>query len=199
MRFDQHFEVEGSPRQVIVLFEDVRLMASFLPGASVGERLEDGSHPAELAVAFGPKRIVFRGRLTPSIDRDGLKGTVVGHASTDLRGAKMSVTMHYALTPAAAGTRVDLVSEAELTGMLAEFARTGGVVVTEALLAQFAQRLSAHVRSLPGTAPAASGPAPGVAPGAPAAPQAAAALSGLALLRQVLEAVLRRLWPGRRG
>jgi hypothetical protein len=38
VRFDQHLEVEGSPRQVIVLFEDVRLLASFLPGASVGER-----------------------------------------------------------------------------------------------------------------------------------------------------------------
>ena len=202
MRFDQHLEVEGSPRQVIVLFEDVRLLASFLPGASVGERQEDGSHPAELAVAFGPKRIVFRGRLTPSIDRDGMKGTVVGHASTDIRGAKMSVTMDYALTPVAAGTRVDLVSEAELTGMLAEFARTGGVVVTEALLAQFAQRLSAHVRSLPGAVRAASDPVSGRAVALQAtqvAPEGAATLSGFALVRQVFGVVLRRLWPWRRG
>ena len=45
MRFENAFEVKGSPSQVIGLFEDPRQMASFLPGASVGDPNPDGSPP----------------------------------------------------------------------------------------------------------------------------------------------------------
>ena len=183
MRFDNTFEVAGTPVEVIALFEDLPLMASFLPGASVGGRNEDGSYPATLTVSFGPKKIAFRGNLTNEVDPAKLAGTVVGHASADLRGAKMSVAMDYQLAPAGAGTEVKLVSEAEMTGMLAEFAKTGGVVVTQALLAEFAQRFSAHVRSLqPASAAEAPLPAPAAAP---------AALSVWALLGQIIKAALR--------
>ena len=191
MRFENCFEVAGTPAEVIALFEDLPLMASFLPGASVGERNADGSYPASLTVSFGPKKITFRGQLTNEADRSKLAGTLVGHASADQRGAKMSVQMDYQLTPAAAGTQVTLVSEAELTGMLAEFARTGGAVVTQALLAEFSQRFSAHVRSLQaavvGETPA---PAPAAAP---------AALSVWALLGQIIKSALRSLRPRSRG
>ena len=191
MRFDNKFEVAGTPAEVIALFQDLPLMASFLPGASIGTRNADGSYPATLTVSFGPKKIAFRGTLTNEVDPAKLAGTVVGHASADLRGAKMSVQMDYQLIPAAAGTQVTLVSEAEMTGMLAEFAKTGGVVVTQALLAGFAQRLSAHVRSLH---PATAGETP-----VPAAAAAPAALSVWALLAQMVKSALRSLWPRSRG
>lgn len=194
MRFDNSFEVAGTPPEVIALFEDLPLMASFLPGANVGERTADGGYPATLTVSFGPKKIAFRGQLTNDVDRPKLAGTVVGHASADLRGAKMSVRMDYQLAPAAAGTQVTLVSEAEMTGMLAEFARTGGVVVTQALLAEFAQRFSAHVRSLQPAA--AVGEAPAAAHSPAATPQA---LSVFSLLLQIIKSALRALRPRSRG
>ena len=185
MRFDNEFEVAGTPPEVITLFDDLPLMASFLPGASVGEANADATWPATLVVAFGPKRIAFKGKLTNEVDRPNLAGKVAGNASADMRGAKMSVTMSYRLAPCPAGTRVMLVSEAEMTGMLAEFARTGGVVVTNALLAEFASRFSAHVA-------AQRQPATGSLP--PAAPPAAAeALSAGALLVQVVKSALRAL------
>lgn len=148
MRFDNTFEVAGTPAQVIALFENLPLMASFLPGASLGERHSDGSYPATLVLSFGPKRLTFKGALTAEVDPVHCCGKVVGHASADLRGAKMSVQMNYQLVEAASGTRVTLLSQAEMTGVLAEFAMAGGTVVTQALLAEFAQRLSTHVRSL---------------------------------------------------
>lgn len=195
MRFDNAFEVAGAPQQVIELFADLQLMASFLPGASVGESNADGSCPATLVVSFGPKRVAFKGSLTNDVDRANLAGTVVGHASADMRGAKMSVTMDYRLAPAATGTQVTLVSEAEMTGMLAEFARTGGVVLTQALLSEFAERFSAHVRSLQ-HAPVGS---PGAAAGGATLPAAPQALSVFTLLGQVLKNALRSLRPRSRG
>lgn len=192
MRFDNSFEVAGTPQEVVALFEDLPLMAGFLPGASVGERNADGSYPAALVVSFGPKRIAFKGNLTNEVDRANLAGKVTGHASADMRGAKMSVTMDYRLAPAAAGTQVSLVSEAEMTGMLAEFARTGGVVLTQALLAEFAQRLSAHVRALQQPAAVAGDSAPVAAP-------APAPLSIFTLLGQVVKNALRALRPRSRS
>ncbi len=147
MRFENTFELAGDPERVITLFADTRLMASFLPGASVDSPMEDGSYPAWLEVEFGPKRIRFKGHLSNAIDPSAQRGSLVGHASTDLRGAKLSVHLDYQLSPGPSGTQVFMVAESEMTGMLAEFARTGGAAITQALLEEFAKRFSAYVQS----------------------------------------------------
>lgn len=176
MEFRNSFTVEGSPADVIAVFGDTPLVAGFLPGASVGERRDDGSHPGVLAVSFGPKRLNFKGSLVNDARPQELAGTLTGQASSDVRGAKMAVTLDYRLSAAPGGTRVDTVAEAELTGVLAEFARTGGAVVTQALLDAFAQRLSAHMRA---TRPA-------------AVADTAAPLSGLGLLLRILKSMFVR-------
>lgn len=193
MRFENTFDVAGTPPQVIDVFGDLRLLASFLPGASVGEANQDGSHPGTLVVSFGPKRLSFKGTLRNGLDKEKLAGELTGQASADVRGAKMLVTMAYRLSPVPAGTRVDLVSDAELTGMLAEFARTGGVVLTEALLADFSRRFSEHVRASRAAAE----------PGAPSSHGAdrrpPTALSGFSLLLQLLKSLFRRRGARPRG
>lgn len=186
MQFENSFEVAGAPLQVIPVFEDLPLLASFLPGASIGERNEDGSYPGTLLVSFGPKKLSFKGKLKNRVDCEQLSGELVGQASADIRGAKMLVTMTYRLSPVAAGTRVDLVSDAELTGMLAEFARTGGVVLTQALLEEFSKRFSEHMR-------AQLAPVFATAGAAAQAPRAALrALSAFTLLLQAVKWLFRR-------
>ena len=154
MRFENEFEVAGSPSIVIEKLDDVPLVASFLPGASVGPVNPDGSYPATLVVSFGPKRLAFKGTITNRVDRESHSGVLSGTASADVRGAKMAVKMNYSLAQCEGSqqqprTQVKFVSEAQLTGVLAEFAKTGGVVVTNAILAEFARgfrRNSRHRR-----------------------------------------------------
>lgn len=190
MQFESRFTVAGTPQAVIEHFADVPLMASFLSGASVEPAREDGSHPATLVASFGPKKIAFKGSLTNRVDREALTGVIVGQASADVRGARMGATMNYRLAPAEGSTdaqprtEVQLTSEAQLTGVLAEFAKTGGVIVAEALIAEFARAFSAHVQAQ--------------AAGEPyVAPARGATLS----TGTVLLALLRRLlpWIGRRA
>ena len=158
MHFETRFQVAGTPETVVEQFSDVPLMASFLPGASVDAQGVDGSYPATLIAAFGPKKIVFKGTLTNRVDPESLRGTLSGKASADVRGARMAVTMNYQLVStetstthiaggeaAPARTEVRLESDAQLTGVLAEFAKAGGVFVAEALIAEFARRFSAYV------------------------------------------------------
>jgi uncharacterized protein len=146
VQFIHEFAVGGTPQDVIQHFADVPAMAGLLPGASVGERQEDGSYPATLVVSFGPKRIAFKGSLTNNVDVAKLCGTLQGRASADIRGARMIVAMNYRLAEGPASdvprTQVRLESEAELSGVLGEFAKTGGAVVVEAMLAEFARRFS---------------------------------------------------------
>lgn len=179
MHFETRFTVSGTPQAVIKKFTDVPLMASFLPGASVRPAADDGSYPATLVASFGPKRLTFQGQLRNSVDSEALRGSLSGQASADVRGARMAVTMSYTLAPAAATgtprTEVLLASDAQLTGVLAEFARAGGAIVAEALIADFARRLSAHMDG--DTAPGET------------APKRAATLS----IGMVLMAMLRRV------
>lgn len=160
MHFETRFQVAGTPETVVEQFSNVPLMASFLPGASVEAPATDGSYPATLIATFGPKKIAFKGTLTNRVDEESLSGTLSGKASADVRGARMAVTMNYQLAPAetpstgvsgvdptSARTDVRLESDAQLTGVLAEFAKAGGVIVAEALIAEFARRFSAHVEA----------------------------------------------------
>lgn len=180
MHFETRFTVTGAPQAVVLQFADVPLMASFMPGASVDEPT-DGSYPAKLIASFGPKKIAFKGTLTNRVDRETLTGELVGQASADVRGARMAVTMKYQLAPAGASTtEVRLESEAQLTGVLAEFAKAGGVIVAEALIAEFAKGFSAHMQAL------STGDRP-------AAPKAEATLSMWTLVVAMLQQLKRRV------
>ena len=182
MQFENEFDVAAGPSQVIAKMDDMPLMAGFLPGASVGPVNPDGSYPGTLVVSFGPKRIAFKGTVANRVDRANLSGVLSGNASADVRGAKMAVTMDYKLVECAGAggqpaTRVKFVSQAQLTGVLAEFAKTGGVVLANAILAEFARRFSAQFEQ----------------PGASAAPVAEPAhtLSAVSLVAGIFQSLWR--------
>lgn len=182
MQFENAFEVTGQIDEVIATFADLPLLASFLPGAHVGARLDDGAYPGELIVAFGPKRLTFRGILSNDLHADKREGLLKGQARGDIRGAQMAVSMRYSFTSLGDRTSVLLLSEAELTGILADFARTGGAILTRALLTSFAGNLENHLRQTKSaTSPSATevqqiGPTTGLKP---------KPLSALSLLWQI--------------
>ncbi len=185
MHFENRFTVSGTPQAVALQFADVPLMASFLPGASVEAPSNDGSFPATLVASFGPKKIAFKGTLTNRVDHEALTGVLTGQASADVRGARMAVTMNYRLAAAEGPahpprTEVKLASEAQLTGVLAEFAKAGGVVIAESLIAEFARRFSAHSEALSAGA-------------SPAVPQGAATLSVWTLIVALVKRLKQRL------
>jgi len=144
MHFEGSFRVPGKPADVIRRFADVPRMAKCMPGAVLEPQAEDGSWPGAMVVTFGPKKISFKGRVTPAFDFDALTGTLHGRGAADMRAARIGVKVNFTLRndPAAPAptTVVDIVSDAELGGVLADFARTGGVAVANVIMADFARR-----------------------------------------------------------
>jgi carbon monoxide dehydrogenase subunit G len=144
MHFEGSFNVPGKPGDVIRRFADVPRMSRCMPGAVLEPQSEDGSWPGAMVVAFGPKKINFKGRVTTSFDFEALTGTLHGRGSADMRAARIGVKVGFTLRNDSAAavptTVVDIVSDAELGGVLADFARTGGVAVANVIMADFARR-----------------------------------------------------------
>src|SRR6202041_1006148 len=148
MHFEGEFSVPGKATEVIRRFSDVPRMASCMPGAVLEPQAEDGSWPGAMVVAFGPKKINFKGRVTPEFDFDALTGNLNGRGAADMRAARIGVKVAFTLRddPAAQSpaTLVKIVSDAELGGVLADFARTGGIAVANVIMADFAKRAAAE-------------------------------------------------------
>jgi carbon monoxide dehydrogenase subunit G len=145
MRFEGEFSVPGTPDQVIHRFADVERMARCMPGAAIEGRDEEGNYQGAMLVAFGPKKIRFRGRVTAETDLAAHTGSLRGRGAADMRAARIEVRINYSLRddPARLGaTLVNLTSDAELGGVLAEFARTGGIPFANALMQDFSKRVA---------------------------------------------------------
>ena len=192
MHFEGSFRVPGSADKVIRRFADVPRMARCMPGALVEPQAEDGSWPGAMVVSFGPKKVNFKGRVTTAFDFDALTGSLNGRGSADMRAARIGVKVGFTLRndPAATvpTTVVDIVSDAELGGVLADFARTGGIAVANVIMADFARRASEEF---------AKDEQPGAATVSAAAPETVS-LSAFTLLWAVIKAQLVRLctWLG---
>jgi hypothetical protein len=145
MRFEGEFRVPGQPRAVLERFAEVERMVKCMPGASIDGREDDGNYLGGMLVAFGPKKIKFKGKVTASVDLESLTGKLHVRGAADMRaGARAEVNVVYTVRDDTSATTptsiVALTSEAELGGVLADFGSTGGIAVTQALMDVFAQR-----------------------------------------------------------
>jgi uncharacterized protein len=163
MHFEGEFSVPGRPDEVIRRFADVERMARCMPGAAIEGRDDDGNYLGGMLVAFGPKKIRFRGRVTVETDLAAHTGSLRGRGAADMRAARIEVRIGYALrddpaTPG--GTLVKLTSDAELGGVLADFARTGGIPFANALMGDFSRRVAEEFATEAPRQAAAAEPAP---------------------------------------
>jgi len=144
MHFEGEFRVPGKAADVIRRFADVPRMARCMPGAMLEPQAEDGSWPGAMVVSFGPKKVNFKGRVTCTFDEPALTGTLHGRGTADMRAARIGVKVAFGLRDDSAAasptTVVKINSDAELGGVLADFARTGGVAVANVIMADFAKR-----------------------------------------------------------
>ena len=184
MRFEGEFRVPGQPLAVLERFAEVERMVKCMPGASIDGRDDDGNYLGGMLVAFGPKKIKFKGKVTASVDFESLTGKLHVRGAADMRaGARAEVNVVYTVRDDASASKptsiVALTSDAELGGVLADFGSTGGIAVTQALMDVFAQRCAEEF-SKEASAPTSEGsPQPSTAapPSANTAGQGSAATS----------------------
>lgn len=200
MRWQGQFYLPGAPEQAIRHFADLPRMAACMPGASIDDVDEDGAFTGSMLIAFGPKKLLFKGKGRSEIDHLGLSGALHGQGAADLRAARFKVNVVYTLHADDSApltnprTIVELRSHAELQGVLAGFARMGGPLVADALMKQFAERAAIEFGQTPERT------ARQFAIAESHAQQNPRALSVTKLFRVIVADFARRIWrPGKKA
>lgn len=190
MQLEQSFELPFAPAAVWTAFQDIPMLVTCLPGASLTSA--PGVRPLAftLAVKLGPVAAKFAGEGDVTYG-DDLRGLLSGSGADRATGSRVKGSAAFGLHEIAGGTRVDLLIDYTLTGTLAQFGRTG---IVKELAAGITRQFAANLQARLHTAGTDAAGAPDGVTSAQAAPAAPAPLDGGALLWRVLWARLKRLF-----
>jgi carbon monoxide dehydrogenase subunit G len=166
MKLEQSFEVAAPADKVWQALIDVERVAPCLPGATVTGRADDDTYDGTFSVKIGPTTASYAGKLKLEQVDEAARNATIQANGTDRRGqggARATITS--SLREEGGGTRVEVVTDYQITGRLARFGR-GGMIedIAERLLKEFAQRLQ---ESLVGEDGESAGEAVGPAAGGP--------------------------------
>jgi carbon monoxide dehydrogenase subunit G len=173
---------------------DVRRIAPCMPGAELLEVIDDKTFKGKVSVRLGPVALSFVGtarfeEIDAAAHRARLKGQ--GTDSKGRGGATGVVTL--ALSPAGDGTHVDVNTNVNLSGAVAQYGRGAGMIqgVATEIVGQFAASLNAMLQHdnavATGATDAAGASAATLRP--PAKP-----ISGFTLMARILWNSVRRLF-----
>jgi uncharacterized protein len=197
MQIQNSFTVPVEPATAWRLLLDVPRMARCMPGASLTEAREDRSYAGNVVVKLGPVRLAFAGeaRIT-ELDEAGRRAKVEAKGSDTKGRGSAQAKLDFVLVAEGAGTRVDVTTDLQLTGSVAQYGRGAGLIkeVANQLVGEFAGNLARDIAAsepMPAPSPARSADAAPAAPAAPvSAPPAAAPVSGLGILARALRALI---------
>jgi uncharacterized protein len=207
MQIQNSFAVPVEPATAWRLLLDVPRMARCMPGATLTDARADRSYAGNVVVKLGPVRLAFAGeaRIT-ELDEAGRRAKVEAKGSDTKGRGSAQAKLDFVLVPDAGGTRVDVTTDLQLTGSVAQYGRGAGLIkeVANQLVGEFAGNLARDIAaSEPPAAPAEAGAPVGETPvPSPAqAVPAAAPVSGLSILFKALRGMigdwLKRLFAGK--
>jgi carbon monoxide dehydrogenase subunit G len=168
LSFEHVFDVKAPVARVWAHLSDPYRVAPALPGAAITEKVDDRTYKGTITVKVGPVSARYRGTArfqaldaaTRTMEMTCTAQDVGGRGGADLK-----MKSHLVAT-SPGETRVSVVSEVTVTGILAQFGR--GMI--QDVSNQMFQRFTEAVRTELEEAPAAGEPAVAASPG----PQAAA-------------------------
>lgn len=158
--FTKDFTVAHPPEKVWDFFGDVSSVARCLPGASLVGTPRDEHVEGQIRVKVGPITADFQGVADISRDDATRSGRIIGAGRDTRSNSATRGLITYVLKPEDEGrsTRVDVSIGYTLTGMLAQFGRSGLVQdIAGRLIGAFVQNLEAslgHTGSGDGAEPA---------------------------------------------
>jgi len=171
LRFEQSFVVRAPRQRVWEYLTDPYRVVTALPGAAVTEKVDEATYAGTITVKVGPVSARYRGKA--HFDKlDAAAGVAEVAASGQDTGGRGGADMKMSSRLVERGpgeTEVNVVSEVNVTGVLAQFGR--GMI--QDVSDQMFERFTAAVREAlekPEPEPAA---APVAVPPAPAGPAAA--------------------------
>jgi uncharacterized protein len=148
IEINERFDVPGAkPRAVWELLSDPNDVVTCVPGATLGEKHEDGTFDGAITVKFGPARVTFKARIELELDDATMSGRVSSKGKDSQGGTRFNATMKFKVDESAGepGTTVLITGENEISGKLAGLVEAGAKIVIKRMSAEFAENLQARV------------------------------------------------------
>lgn len=153
VRIESAFEVPVSPEQAWELLMDVPRVIPCMPGATLTDTIDDRTWKARVNVKLGPISLAFDTDVKrDEADASARRARLSANARESRGRGAASATIDSRLTALQGGTRVDVATELQLTGAVAQYGR--GIVqdVSQQLVRSFAECLKAQLVAPPGEA-----------------------------------------------
>jgi carbon monoxide dehydrogenase subunit G len=163
------FEVNAAPDAVWSFLTDLPRVARCLPGAAIGDKLDEKTSSGTMTIKVGPVSSTYRGKVVfERLDPAARTAEIVA-TGQDVRGkggADLKLTSSLKALPGGK-TEVTAVSLVNVTGMLAQMGRGMIQDVSDEMFQIFSERMRAELEA-PGRAPAAKAATNGVGTAPPA-------------------------------
>ena len=144
------FMVDAEPAVVWQTMIDIERSAPCFPGAELKEKQPDGSYKGAFTVKLGPLTLKFAGKFKIAQQNDTDRMVVVSASGTDTKGrGGADAQINASVAEDGGKTRVEVVSEVNLSGTVAQYGRGAGMIeaLSQQLLNQFAKNLTALIES----------------------------------------------------
>ena len=145
MKLQHQTEVSAKPEDVWAFLQDTRAVVQCMPGAELVDELGEDRYEGVLRVGIGPLKMNYSGKASV-VERNSEAHRIVLDASgRDSRGSG-SVQAHVQLqvTPVDSGSRIEVVSDIDLTGRIASLGR-GIRDVSNTMFVAFADQLGSRI------------------------------------------------------
>jgi carbon monoxide dehydrogenase subunit G len=150
VQIQNRFEVPMAPAQAWAFLMNLPSTVPCFPGAELTDQLDADNYKGRVMVKLGPVLMVFNGKLqVEERDQSGCSGRVKATWSESKgRGNAVTVTW-FAMKPLGEGTEVEVKTDVQLAGQVAQYGRGAGVIteISEQLVSDFADNLRAAIQA----------------------------------------------------
>src|ERR1700761_8892449 len=123
------FIVDAPPSDVWKTMIDIERSAPCFPGAELKEQQPDGSYKGGFTVKLGPLTLKFAGKFKIAEQNDADHVVVVAASGTDTKGrGGAEANIRATVTDDGGKTKVDVVSDVNLSGTVAQYGRGAGMI-----------------------------------------------------------------------
>jgi carbon monoxide dehydrogenase subunit G len=171
LRFEHAFMVKAAPEKVWAYLIDPYRVAPALPGATITEKVDEQTYGGQITVKVGPVSARYKGTLKfENVDASARSADMVAKGQDVSGRGGADMRMQSRLTEKAPGeTEVTVVSDVNVTGILAQMGRGLIQDVSNQMFQKFTQAVRAELEKPDEPAASSSGSSP-PAPAAPPTP-----------------------------
>ncbi|MDA0787191.1 MAG: SRPBCC family protein [Proteobacteria bacterium] len=204
MQLENSFTVPAPPDVAWAILLDVPRIAPCMPGAELTETVGERTYKGNAKLRVGPVSLTFSGEAEiTEIDEANRTATVKAKGNdTKGRGAA-TASVVFKLVADGDASRVDIASDIDLTGSIAQYGRASGLIdaIAGQIISDFAKNLEAEIGAAGDVAagtPEADAATAEVAPAQPATVGPADnSISGISLFFRALWSMIRGAFGGK--